>query len=45
MRCADIIKKLEAMAHPAAAEYKHSRGCRAQNCYGIKVGDLRKIAS
>ena len=44
MRCDDLIKQLEAMADPSIADYKYKRGCRAQNCYGIKVGDLRKIA-
>ena len=44
MRYDDLIKKLEAMADPAIADYKYKRGCRAQNCYGIKVSDLRKIA-
>jgi len=45
MRCDEVVKKLNAMADPAIAEYKYKRGCRAQICYGIKVSDLRKIAA
>ena len=44
MGCDKVIKKLEAMSDPIIAGFKHKRGSKAQNSYGVKVKDLRIIA-
>lgn len=44
MGCDKVIKKLEAISDPIIADFKHKRGSKAQNSYGVKVKDLRIIA-